>query len=193
MTDIEKGDIGTHSRYAPRPSTLGNPATLGLFSFASTTFIFSFYEVAVDGINIPNVVVGMALFCAFTLYGAFWLSFATILIPGSGIFGAFETAPAKELNAALGIYLFSWFIVTFLFFIVSLRKSIAFIVLFGCLSMTFLLAGAGKFNITPAITTAGGAFGIVTAFIAYYIGLADLLTAEKAAIVGLPLGAFKHD
>ncbi|KAF8169455.1 FUN34 transmembrane protein [Mycena galopus ATCC 62051] len=215
MTDIEKGDIGTHSRYAPRPSTLGNPATLGLFSFASTTFIFSFYEVAVDGINIPNVVVGMALFCgglaqllagmwefprgntfgatAFTLYGAFWLSFATILIPGSGIFGAFETAPAKELNAALGIYLFSWFIVTFLFFIVSLRKSIAFIVLFGCLSMTFLLAGAGKFNTTPAITTAGGAFGIVTAFIAYYIGLADLLTAEKAAIVGLPLGAFKHD
>ncbi|KAF8206056.1 FUN34 transmembrane protein [Mycena galopus ATCC 62051] len=215
MSDVEKGDIGTHSRYAPRPSTIGNPATLGLFSFASTTFILSFYNVAVDGINTPNVVVGMALFCgglaqllagmwefprgntfgatAFTSYGAFWLSFATIFIPGSGILAAFETPPAQGLDAALGIYLFSWFIVTFLFFIVSLRKSIAFISLFGCLSITFLLLGTGKFNTKPDITKAGGAFGIVTAFIAYYIGLADLLAAEKAAIVGLPLGAFKYD
>jgi succinate-acetate transporter protein len=43
------------------------------------------------------------------------------------------------------------------------------------------------------VSKAGGAFGIITAFVAYYIGLADLLAAEKAAVVGLPLGAFKHD
>jgi succinate-acetate transporter protein len=43
------------------------------------------------------------------------------------------------------------------------------------------------------VTTAGGAFGIITAFIAYYIGLSDLLAAERAAVVGLPTGGFKHD
>ena len=34
----------------------------GLFSFASTTLILSFYNTGVRGIGDPNVVVGMALF-----------------------------------------------------------------------------------------------------------------------------------
>ena len=40
------------------------------------------------------------------------MSYATILIPGSGILSAY-TNPA-ELESALGIYLIVWFIVTFL-------------------------------------------------------------------------------
>lgn len=35
----------------------------GLFSFASTTLILSLYNVHARGIDTPNVVVGMALFC----------------------------------------------------------------------------------------------------------------------------------
>ena len=35
----------------------------GLFSFASTTFILSLYNVNARGINVPNVVVGMAVGC----------------------------------------------------------------------------------------------------------------------------------
>jgi uncharacterized protein len=35
----------------------------GLFSFASTTLILSLYNVNARGIAVPNVVVGMALFC----------------------------------------------------------------------------------------------------------------------------------
>ncbi|KAK7052586.1 GPR1/FUN34/yaaH family-domain-containing protein [Favolaschia claudopus] len=196
------------------PTTIGNPASLGLFSFASTTFILSFYNVSIDGVTHPNVVVGMALFCgglaqllagmwefprgnvfgatAFTSYGAFWLSFGTIFIPGSGILSA-EYKDTKELDSALGIYLFSWFIVTFLFLIASIRKSISFVALFGCLSITFMLLGISYFVSNPKIGKAGGAMGIITAFIAYYIGLSDLLAAEKAAVVRLPLGAFKHD
>jgi succinate-acetate transporter protein len=57
------------------------------------------------------------LHIAFSSYGAFWLSFATLFIPGSGIADAYaaDTAdPAMELNA-IGIYLLSWMIVTFLF------------------------------------------------------------------------------
>ncbi|KAF7302883.1 Gpr1 family protein [Mycena kentingensis (nom. inval.)] len=213
MSDIEKGHPSHMSAASavPRPSTVANPASLGLFSFASTTFILSFYNVTVDGITHPNVVVGMALFCgglaqflagmwefprgntfgatAFTSYGAFWLSFATLFIPGSGILTAYEDT--KELENALGIYLFSWFIVTFLFFIVSLRKSIAFIALFGFLSMTFLLLAIGKFVLDKPDPAAR--LGIITALIAYYIGLSDLLAAERAAIVGLPTGGFKYD
>jgi succinate-acetate transporter protein len=41
------------------------------------------------------------------------MSYATILIPGSGIIDAFTDA--TELSSALGIYLITWFMVTFLF------------------------------------------------------------------------------
>ena len=40
------------------------------------------------------------------------MSYATILIPGSGIVAAFGTN-AKELNSALGIFLVTWSLFTF--------------------------------------------------------------------------------
>jgi succinate-acetate transporter protein len=51
---------------------------------------------------------------AFTSYGAFWMSYATILIPSSDIITAYAGEPA-ELESALGIFLITWFMVTFLF------------------------------------------------------------------------------
>jgi succinate-acetate transporter protein len=39
------------------------------------------------------------------------MSFATILIPGSGIVAAYKSP--EEFNNALGIYLIAWFMVTF--------------------------------------------------------------------------------
>lgn len=47
------------------------------------------------------------------MYGSFWMSYATIFIPGSGISAAYADA-ANDEATALGIYLFMWFIVTFL-------------------------------------------------------------------------------
>lgn len=41
------------------------------------------------------------------------MSYATILIPSSGIIAAYTDA-ADELASALGIYLIVWFILTFL-------------------------------------------------------------------------------
>jgi uncharacterized protein len=53
-------------------------------------------------------------FIAFSSYGAFWLSFATLLIPDSGVGDAYGSDPRMELDA-IGIYLLAWMIVTFLF------------------------------------------------------------------------------
>jgi len=52
-------------------------------------------------------------FVAFSSYGAFWLSFSLLYIPGSGIAEAYTDS--TEFASAVGIYLFTWFIVTFLF------------------------------------------------------------------------------
>lgn len=195
--------------FAPRPTRIANPGALGLFSFASTTFILSLYNVNARNINVPNVVVGMAIFCgglaqllagmwefprgntfggtAFSSYGVFWMSFATIYIPGSGVTAAYGEN-TNELHQAVGIYLMTWFVVTSLLLIAALRRNIGFIFLFFTLDMAFLLLAIGSFYPTNiAITKAGGAFGIIAALTAYYCGLSELLIPAESWF-GLPLG-----
>lgn len=88
------------------PTGLANPAPLGLAAFGLTTFVLSMYNagVGVGYGGATNVVVGLALFyggfvqllagmwefrtgntfgaTAFSSYGAFWLSYATLFVPG---------------------------------------------------------------------------------------------------------------
>jgi len=116
------------------------------------------------------------------------MSFATILIPASGIADAYKKP--EEFHSAVGIYLITWFIVTFLLFIAALRKSVAFIALFGFLFLTFILLAAANFTGKTGLQKGGGILGCITALIAYYIGLAELLAAEKQRVIGLPLGVF---
>ncbi|KAI9461066.1 Gpr1 family protein [Russula earlei] len=203
MSDIEKVES------PQRRCQVGNPAPLGLFSFASTTLVLSLYNVHARHVSVPNVIVGMALFygglaqflagmwefaagntfgaTAFTSYGAFWLSFATLLIPDSGISAAYTADPGMEQDA-IGIYLLAWMIVTFLFFIGSLRKSIGLSALFFFLTLTFMLLAIGFMMKKLNVVKAGGYVGIVTAAIAYYDGLADMLTAND--LFTIPTG--KH-
>jgi len=196
----------------PTPSRIANPGTLGLFSFASTTFMLSLYNLQTRSITTPNVVVGMAIFCgglaqllagmwefpkgnvfgatAFTSYGAFWMSYATILIPSSGVIAAYETngvLDVAELESALGIYLITWFMVTFLLLIGAFKKHAAMVALFALLSTTFLLLACNAFTAKAALAKAGGGVGVITALVAYYIGLSDLLAADG---VTLPVGKF---
>lgn len=206
--------VGRSAGYpaAAKPSRIGNPGTLGLFSFASTTLILSLYNARARDIHHPNVVVGMAIFCgglaqllagmwefprgntfagtAFTSYGAFWLSYATINLPFTGVRAAFDSQ--EEFANAVGIYLITWFLVTTFLLIAALRKSVSFIALFGFLAVTFLVLAIGDFYRAVNVTRAGGGLGVVTAFIAYYIGLSELLAAEDMAVVHLPLGVFER-
>jgi len=50
----------------------------------------------------------------FSSYGAFWLSFAILFIPNSGIADAYKSEPGMEEDA-IGIYLLSWTILTLFF------------------------------------------------------------------------------
>ncbi|KAF8231690.1 Gpr1 family protein [Tricholoma matsutake] len=190
-------------------SKIANPGSLGLFSFASTTLMLSLYNAGARHIVAPNAVVGMAIFCGglaqfmagmwefprgntfgattFTSFGAFWMSYATILIPSSGIIAAYGTDQA-EFASAVGIFLTTWSIVTFLFAIATIRKNVSFIALFVSLAVTFALLAAGNFNNSTGTIKAGGILGVITACIAYYIGLSDLLAAEAYAVVQIPLG-----
>ncbi|VDB99556.1 unnamed protein product [Peniophora sp. CBMAI 1063] len=214
--DSEKGSVQAlpmpRQAYAPRRQ-IANPGPLGLYAFAATTLILSLFNVGADHIVVPNAVVGMAIFygglcqllagmwefacgntfgaTAFTSYGAFWLSFAGFYVPASGIGAAYAAAPdgAAQEDAAIGIFLMSWMTISFLFFIACLRKNLAFAALFFTLIPTFTCLGASKLSGNSALNTAGGAFGIVAALIAFYIGTAELMGPEDLFM--LPLGRFK--
>jgi len=122
---------------------------------------------------------------AFTSYGAFWLSFATLLIPNSGISEAYGADAGMEQDA-IGIYLLSWMIVTFLFFLGALRKSAGLTALFFFLTLTFMLLAVGFLMKKVNVTKGGGYLGIVTALIAYYCGLSEMLTTND--LFQIPIG-----
>ncbi|KAI6121154.1 Gpr1 family protein [Pisolithus sp. B1] len=198
MSDTENLKGYERPTHGPRPTKIANPGALGLFSFASTTFILSLYNVNARHITTPNVVLGMAVFCgglaqllagmwefprgnvfgatAFTSYGAFWMSYAVILIPGFGVASAYSST--EEFEQAIGIYLVTWFVLTVMLLIGALRRNIGFIALLFFLAITFLLLGIGAWTSKAAISKAGGGFGILTAWIAYYCGLSELLVKD---------------
>ncbi|KAI7904989.1 GPR1/FUN34/yaaH family-domain-containing protein [Cokeromyces recurvatus] len=202
------------SSYPPIPiyaaPTIANPGPLGLSSFALTTFVLSLHNA---GAGVPangpsNVVVGLALFygglvqllagmwefktgntfgaTAFSSYGGFWLSFAVIFIPGFNILKSYGD-DSHTLDQSLGIYLLSWAIFTGLMLIASHRSSVGLVSLFFFLFITFVLLAAAKFNNSLTTQIAGGAFGVITAVIAWYNALSGLLTKDSSYFL-LPVG-----
>jgi len=209
MTDIEKQHAYRNGQNVSHLRTIANPAPLGLFSFASTTLILSMINVQARGVTEPNIVVGMAMatgglaqllagmwefVCgntfgatAFTSYGAFWISYALIFIPGTGILDAYSTAAtAAQTHNAVGFFLMAWFIFTSCMFLASLRSTLALASLFFFLDLTFMFLMIGQFASNVHIVKLGGGFGILTAAIAYYTAASGVITSTSS-FIALPV------
>jgi len=111
---------------------------------------------------------------AFSSYGGFWLavgySVQNNLIPS---------------HTAFGFFLLGWTIFTALMFVGTLRSNMALIVVFGLLTLTFLLLALGEFGAGTGVL--GGWLGILTALAAWYTALAGVLAAGPA-VFSLPVG-----
>jgi uncharacterized protein len=188
--------------------TTANPAPLGLCGFALTTFVLSSVNA---GFIIPQgvgatIVIGLALFyggvaqllagmwefragntfgaTAFSSYGAFWLSFAAILIPGTGVLASFTTKSGTLMpvfGTAVGLYLLGWTIFTGLMFLGTLRSNVALIAVFGLLFLTFLFLAIGNLGGSNGVVAIGGWLGILTALVAWYTALAGILASGRNA------------
>ncbi|KAF9577813.1 hypothetical protein BGW38_006737, partial [Lunasporangiospora selenospora] len=131
---------------------------------------------------------------AFTSYGAFWLAYATILIPGFGVAQAYANAPEHTLDNALGIFLISWGIFTFILWIATIRSTVTLSTMFFVLTITFMfLASAHLAHLSAGniVTKIGGALGVVTAFLAWYNAAAGLYNPSNT-FVRLPTGSLAH-
>lgn len=196
---------GTHAPIAAQKK-LANPAPLGLGAFALTTFVLSCINLKVLDITAPNLVVALALgygglvqllagmwemavgntfgATALSSFGGFWISFGCILTPAFGIVDSYTDAKTgvSSFNEVFALYLWAWFIFTSLCMLLTLRSTVAFASLFITLDIAFLFLALSQQYAVSAVSaaahfqTAGGAFGIAAAFLAWYnmfAGMAD--------------------
>lgn len=188
---------------------IANPGPLGLFGFALTTFVLSWANAGfMPKVGDTIVVLGLAIFygglaqllagmwefrsgntfgaVAFTSYGAFWLSFAALFLPGLGGAAALVSSPA------IGIYLIGWAIITGLLTIAALRTNGATALVFVLLFLTYVVLGIAwlsgdKAGPATGLNHIGGYLGLLTAIAAWYAGLAGLLTSVSNGKVVLPV------
>jgi succinate-acetate transporter protein len=179
--------------------TPADPGPLGLTAFATTTFVLSMINANLVGGGATDVVLGLALAygglaqliaglwefrtgntfgaTAFCSYGAFWISFYILLHVGvAGI-------AKSEVNAALGLYLWSWGIFTAYMFIASLRTTGAIALVFLLLAITFIVLGIGNAGGSSGTIHLGGYIGIVTAIAAWYASFAGVTNATWGRVV----------
>jgi uncharacterized protein len=184
-----------------------DPGPLGLGAFALTTFVLSMYNADLVGAGGKPVVLGIALAygglaqllagmwefrtgntfgaVAFTSFGAFWLSFWAL----NQFFA--KQIPAADLGHAVGLFLIAWGIFTFYMWIASFRVSVAVMLVFLALWITFFLLGIGEAGAHTNIVKAGGWAGLVTAALAWYASFAAVTNSTFGRVV-LPVRELKR-
>jgi succinate-acetate transporter protein len=179
---------------------LANPAPLGLFGFALTTWLLSMVNAGLlPPTSVPLVLAmafafgGTAQFCAglmemvkgntfgfvaFCSYGAFWWSFALFV----EFFAAGVTGPA------VGWYLLIWGLFTFVMWIGTFALNRALFLIFLALWPTFVLLALKDLLGVPVLGMLGGYGGLITAILAFYLGAAEVINEAHGKPV-LPIGA----
>jgi uncharacterized protein len=179
---------------------LANPAPLGLFGFASTTWLLSMVNAGWFDEKNMSVVLAMALVyggvvqavagilsyvrgntfatVAFLSYGAFWVSLVSI-------FKVFDGGASASF---VGWYLFVWGVFSFYMWIATFRHNMALQLVFLTLWIAFLLLAGGEFGLTIG-HRAGGYVGLVCAFLAAYLSAAEVLNGDYGQTV-LPIGPY---
>jgi len=107
-----------------------------------------------------------------------------------------ETNGPLPFLYSFGFYLFGWFIFTFLLLLCTLRSTVAFFMLFFTLDMAFLfLALAYILPVDkgtapmPGCLKAGGVFGLLASFLAWYNALAGIADKSNSFFV-VPVAHF---
>lgn len=181
--------------------TTANPAPLGLLGFGLTTILLNLHNAGFFPLN--AMIIGMGMFyggmaqvvagymewkkgntfgmTAFLSYGFFWLSLVTIwLFPKLGI----ATSPDP---ISMSYYLFLWGVLTFTFFIGTLKLNRALQLVFGTLTILFLLLALGDYTGNAIVTKIAGFEGIICGMLAFYTAVAQVANDVHKKIV-LPLG-----
>ncbi len=183
---------------------LGNPAVVGLAGFGMTTLILQFHNLGWVGIG-PVLWLGLLFgggaqliagllefktgnnfgFCAFTGYGAFWISLCLYLIFGTN--KALDNLyPVLKLTGHdLGIYLVMWTIFTGILFVAAMKHHGTLALIFLTLLLGFLGLDFKELAGNQLLGTLAAWDLILCALLAWYL-MAHVVFEEAG--INLPLG-----
>ena len=180
-----------------------NPAPVGLLGFGMTTILLNLHNAGL--IELDSMIMGMGIFMggiaqliaglqewkknntfgatAFTAYGSFWLSLVAIWLIPKTVFGA----SFKSSENAVAWYLLLWGLFTFFMFVATFRLNRILQVIFGTLTILFLLLAISDFTGNGTLKIYAGYEGIFCGLSAMY-GSAALVLNEVYRKVVLPVG-----
>ena len=183
---------------------IGNPAVVGLAGFGMTTLILQFHNLGWVGFG-PVLWLGLLFggsaqliagllefktgnnfgFCAFTGYGAFWISLCLYLIFGTN--KALDNLyPVLKLTGHdLGIYLVMWTLFTGILFVAAMKHHGTLALIFLTLLLGFLGLDFKELAGNALLGTIAAWDLILCALLAWYL-MAHLVFAEAG--INLPLG-----
>ena len=181
---------------------IANPGPLGLLGFGMTTVLLNLHNAGLLPLSIVIVAMGVALGglaqiiagirelkqgntfagTAFTAYGLFWWSLVLIWV------NPFTEAGIEAASkVAMGWYLLLWGIFTGFMFIGTLTHNRITQIVFGSLTVLFLLLALGDFTGNHTITTIAGFEGIFCGLSAIYSAVGQIVNGEHGKTI-LPLG-----
>jgi len=177
---------------------LGNPAVAGLAGFGLATMALQFHNVGWMGLG-PVIWIGLIFgglvqmvaglqemktgnnfgYCAFTGYGAFWISLVLMLLGNQ-----FNIYPASTTD--IGWFLVGWTLFTAVLWVGSMRISSALAIVFTLLLIGFVLLDLAHFGY-PEMTVVAGYELMLTALSAWYV-MAHIVFADVFGRDVLPVG-----
>lgn len=167
-----------------------NPAPLGLLGFGLTTVLLNLHNSGLIPLSMVIVGMGIALGglaqiiagilefklnnnfggTAFVAYGTFWWSLVCIwLIQPEGW---------EVDKTSMGFYLLLWCLFTLAMFIATLKHNTITQIVFGSLTLLFLLLSLGDFLNNNLITIIAGVVGVFCGLAAIYNAVGQILNEE---------------
>jgi hypothetical protein len=190
-----------HEVLATVKDRIANPAPLGLMAFGMTTVLLNLSNAGLFSLN--SMVLAMGVFyggaaqviaalqeykknnvfgaTAFASYGFFWLSFVGLI--------AFPKWMGVEgpTTTALGWYLLAWGVFTGLMFVATLRINVSLQVVFGSLTILFVLLALTNWTGNATLGKVAGWEGVFVGLSAIYGSIAQVWNEVYGEVV-LPLG-----
>jgi succinate-acetate transporter protein len=184
---------------------LGNPAVVGLGGFGMTTLILQFHNLGLVGLG-PVIWIGLLFggsaqlvagllefktgnnfgFCAFTGYGAFWISLCLYLIFGTNADLTKSYTALLFDGRGLGVFLLMWTFFTFILFIASMKHHTVLALLFLTLLLGFIGLDLKELAGSALAGTLAAWDLIVCALLAWYL-MAAAVYADSG--IKLPVGS----
>lgn len=131
---------------------------------------------------------------ALSSYGGFWIAYGILLTPNWGLHDVYVKAGGEsdpnQWNSAVGFFLTGWFIFTTILLLCTLRSTVMFFMLFFTLDLAFLMLACSDYamnngakSASQQLQKAGGGFGMLAAFLAWYNAFAGIADTSNSFFI----------